>query len=146
MDFKDIATVSGKGGLFRIIKPTKAGVILESIDENKLRVVAGFNHRISILDEISIYTTNKEESKPVKTILSKIYKEFKDDPGVDGKSSNQELKSFLKYILPSYDETKVYVSDIKKLISWYRVLLTYFPELLKKEQSQHEGNQDSEDE
>jgi len=40
MDFKDIAAVSGKGGLFKILKPTKSGVILESLDDKKARLVA----------------------------------------------------------------------------------------------------------
>jgi len=35
MNFNDIATVSGKGGLFTVIAPTKGGVILESLDELK---------------------------------------------------------------------------------------------------------------
>ena len=31
MKFNEIAALSGKGGLFKVISPTKSGVILESL-------------------------------------------------------------------------------------------------------------------
>ena len=33
--FSEIASVAGKGGLFRVVNPTRTGVILESMDEAK---------------------------------------------------------------------------------------------------------------
>ena len=41
MELKEVAAVSGRGGLFKILKPTKSGVILEAIDASKKRFVAG---------------------------------------------------------------------------------------------------------
>ena len=60
MELKEIASVSGKGGLFKILKPAKGGVILESLDEAKSKLVVGASQRLSVLSEISIYTTTKE--------------------------------------------------------------------------------------
>jgi Domain of unknown function (DUF5606) len=54
MTLDDIATISGKGGLFKVFKPAKSGVILESLDEAKTKIVATANNRLSILSEISI--------------------------------------------------------------------------------------------
>jgi hypothetical protein len=51
---KEIASVSGKGGLYRILKPTRTGVILETIDDKKTKLVANSSERVSILKEISI--------------------------------------------------------------------------------------------
>ena len=121
MELKDIAAVSGKGGLFKILKPSKAGVILESLDEKKQKMVAGVHHKVSVLDEISIYTHTSEGSTPLKEVFEKIYGEFDDDPDVDT-SSSDELKSFFKHILPDYDENKVYISDMKKIVNWYLIL------------------------
>lgn len=81
MEFKEIAAISGKGGLFRITKPTRTGVIVESIDEKNTRMVASAANRISILKEISVYTTTQEGSTPLENVLKKIYEEFQDDPG-----------------------------------------------------------------
>lgn len=130
MTLDDIATLSGKGGLFKVFKPAKSGVILESLDEVKTKLVATPNHRLSILSEISIYTTTKEGTVALAEVLKKIYATFGDDLGLDGEADASELKSFLKSVLPEYDESRVYVSDIKKLVKWYALLLRFAPEII----------------
>jgi hypothetical protein len=129
MTLAEIATISGKGGLFKVVAPTKAGVILESLDDAKTKVIATSNHRISLLNEISIYTTTREGTVPLEDVLKKINKEYGDDLGVDSNADGSELKSFLKSILPDYDEDRVYVSDIKKLVKWYEVIRKYVPDV-----------------
>ena len=133
MTLAEIATMSGKGGLFKVMAPTKSGVILESLDETKSKVVAAGNNKISLLNEISIYTTTKEGTAPLEQVLKKIHKEFGNDPGVDVESDSNELKAFLKSVLPDFDESRVYVSDIKKLVKWYGIILKYAPEIITSE-------------
>ena len=130
MTLSEIATVSGKGGLYKVVAPTKSGVILESLDETKTKLVATTNHRLSLLNEISIYTTTKEGTVALADVLKKIHTSFGDDLGLDSDSDASELKSFLKSVLPEYDENRVYVSDIKKLVKWYSVLMKYAPEII----------------
>ncbi len=139
MEYKDIAAVSGKGGLFRIISPNKSGVILESLNEEKKRMIAGMKNRISVLEEISIYTKTNDGSTPLKEVMQAIYKEFGDDPGIESNSDGEELKAFIKHILPEYDESRVYVSDIKKVVNWYGILLQEAPDLLKQKEEEGEG-------
>jgi len=148
MDLKEIASISGKGGLFKVVKPTRTGLILESIDEKRQKIVASIHHKVSLLDEISIFTHSEEGSIPLIDVLRKINSEFSDDPGVDGKSSKDELISFMKYILPDFDEDKVYPSVIKKLISWYLILIKNYPELFEepKEQDKIEEKEEEPDE
>lgn len=131
MKLSEIAAVSGKGGLFKVLKPAKAGLILESMDENKTKIMASGSHKVSLLDEISIYTHTKEGTIPLEEVLKKIQKDFGDDLGLDANAEGTELKAFLKSILPDYDENRVYVSDIKKLVKWYSVLLKYAPEIFE---------------
>ncbi len=138
MTLAEIATVSGKGGLFKVMAPTKSGVILESLDETKTKLIATTNHRLSLLNEISIYTTTKEGTVALVDILKKIHADFGSDPGVDANSDPNELKSFLKSILPEYDEDRVYVSDIKKLVKWYESILKYAPEILTAKEAEEE--------
>jgi hypothetical protein len=133
MELKDIASVSGKGGLFKVVAPTKSGVILESLDAAKTKLVASSNQRISILSEISIYTHTKEGSTPLLDVLKKIKETYGNDTGVDGESEANELKAFLKSVLPDYDETRVYVSDMKKLVKWYSLLIEVAPEIFEAE-------------
>ena len=101
MTLSEIATISGKGGLFKVVAPTKSGVILESLDEAKSKIVATTSHRLSLLNEISIYTTTKEGTAPLEEVLKKIHTDFGNDLGVDGNSDASELKAFMKAVLPT---------------------------------------------
>jgi hypothetical protein len=141
MKFNEIATVSGKPGLYKVLKPTRGGVILESLDSKKGKLVVGANHRVSILGEISMYTMTEEGATPLEEIMKKIDKEFDGDLGLDADADTDELKSFLKHVLPDYDENKVYPSDIRKLISWYKIIKVEAPVLLKEEEG--EENEDN---
>jgi hypothetical protein len=82
------------------------------------------------LEEISIYTTTKEGTAPLRDVLKKIKKDFGNDTGVDADSDGTELKAFLKSVLPEFDENRVYASDIKKLVKWYGIISKYAPEIL----------------
>lgn len=150
MDFNEIATVSGKSGLFKVVSPTRGGVILESMDGQKKKMVVGMNAKVSVLGEISIYTTDKEGAVPLEEVMQKIHTEFDGDSGLSGSSDSEELKSFLKFILPEYDEGRVYVSDIKKLVNWYNILSADYPEVLssesnsKKDQNAEQVNKEEE--
>ncbi|UII29322.1 DUF5606 domain-containing protein [Fulvivirga maritima] len=133
MDYSDIASVSGKGGLFKIVKPTRSGVILESLDDKKQKLVASATQRISVLSDISIYTTDQEGSTPLAEVFKKIYQEFDNDLGVTSTSEPDELKAFIKHVIPEYDPQRVYVSDIKKVVNWYGALRENAPEILSAE-------------
>jgi hypothetical protein len=138
MTLAEIATVSGKGGLFKVVAPTKSGVILESLDATKTKLVATASHRLSLLNEISIYTTTKEGTAALHDVLKKIHADFNGDPGVDANADSAELKSFMKAILPEYDEDRVYTSDIKKLVKWYELIFKFAPEILSEAEAKKE--------
>jgi len=131
MELKDIASVSGKGGLFKILSPTRTGAVLESLDNQKKKMIVGAHSKVSVLSEISIYTTDADGSKPLEEVLKKIHKEFAGDTDLNSSSAPDELKSFLKFILPEYDDARVYVSDIKKLVTWYAILAREVPEIFE---------------
>lgn len=136
MEFSDIASVSGKGGLFRVVSPTRTGVILEAMDGTNKRLVANMQSKVSILSDISIYTTDEEGAKPLEQVMKKIHREFNGDTGLSSSSDPDELKAFLKFILPEYDDARVYVSDIKKLVTWYNTLAVSHPELFEEKQEE----------
>ena len=112
-----------------MLKPTRSGVIVETLDDQRKKLVVGANQRVSILQEVSIYTTGPEESMPLEDVMRKIHDEFDGDPGVDT-SDGEELKAFLKHVVPNYDTARVYVSDMKKLVNWYKLLVANAPEVL----------------
>lgn len=145
MELKELAAVSGKQGLYKVLKPTRTGVILESLDEKKSKIVTGPTQQVSLLSEISIFTTDVDKTVALLDIFKKINTEFGDDPGVDSKSDKEELYAFLKTIVPDYDPDRVYPSDIKKVVSWYAIVLKEAKEVLdeKPEESKEDDKKEA---
>lgn len=131
MEFKNIASVTGKSGLFQIIKPTRSGVILESIDNQKLKMIINSNSKVSILKDISIYTTTSENNILLEVVMQNVHKLFNGKLDVTSKSNDTDLRAFMKKVIPTYDAERVYISDIKKLITWYTILATISPEVFE---------------
>ena len=69
MNFKDILAISGYGGLFRFVSQGRNGVIVEGLTDKK-RMNAAASARISALEDIAIYTEDKEI--PLKEIFRSI--------------------------------------------------------------------------
>lgn len=130
MELKDLASISGKPGLFRIIKPARASVIVETLDEQKKKMVVSANQRISILEEISIYTNTTEGSTPLIEVLQKIHEEYGTEMIIENDATQNEYLAFFKTVLPDFDQDKVYPSDIKKIVRWYEILLNEAPQLI----------------
>lgn len=127
---KEIANVSGKSGLYRILKPSRAGVIVEGLDEKKEKTLIGPTARVSVLKDVSIFTDGEFESVPLADVFLKIKEVHGEEVALVVKTaSDKDLIEFLNEILPDFDRSKVYVSDIKKIITWFNLLSKYVPEL-----------------
>lgn len=133
---KEIAHISGKPGLYRILKPTRTGVIVETIDEKKGRTVVGANARVSVLKEISVYSEGEEGSKPLPDIFAAIREKHGEKVELDTKTaSDTDLRGFLGGVFAEFDQEKVYPSDIKKMIVWYNLLSQYLPEVFNADET-----------
>ncbi|MFC5409163.1 DUF5606 domain-containing protein [Larkinella bovis] len=130
---KEIANIAGKGGLFRIVKPSRAGVIVEALDDRKEKSMIGPTARVSVLKDISIYTDDEEQSKPLADVFLAIYEKYGDALPIAPKAaSNAELADFIGEVVPEYDRDRVHMSDVKKMIGWYTILRKYLPEAFEK--------------
>ncbi len=119
MDLSGIISIAGMSGLFKVIAQTKNGLIVESLIDKK-RVQAFSTHKISALEDVSIYSTG--DDVPLKEVFQKIYEKEKGGPAIDSKSPDAEMKKYFKTAFAEYDEERVYVSDIKKVLNWYNAL------------------------
>jgi Domain of unknown function (DUF5606) len=131
MELSKIAAIAGQSGLYIISSPLKNGVLMESLDEKKTKSVANATSKVSILSEISIYTITSEGSVPLEQVLKALYAKYGKTLPATAKSDGADLKSLLKSVLEEVDFDRVYVSDIKKLATWYQILAEYAIELLK---------------
>jgi hypothetical protein len=139
MQLREVAAISGKPGLYRILKPTRAGVIIESMDEKRQRTVAGATSRVSILNDISMYTTDADGSVPLGEVLTRVFEKEKGKPlAVSSKSDGADLEALMADVLPNWDAERVYLSDIKKLVTWYNILVAHAADLFVKEEPAQE--------
>ena len=122
IDLRQVAAIAGMSGLFKVVKPTRTGVIVESLEENPKNMVAQARHRMSLLDEISIYTTDEEGTVPLAQVFDLMHQKYGDKLPLGDKPDNEDYKNLLADVLPEYDEERVYVSDMKKLVSWYYIV------------------------
>lgn len=119
---KTILSISGKPGLYKLISQGKNMLIVESISPEKKRIPAYGHEKIIALSDIAMYTNDAEV--PLRDVFCTI-KEKENGAAISiepKKASPDELRSYLAEVLPDFDRERVYVADIKKLISWYNIL------------------------
>lgn len=133
MEISEIISISGQGGLFKVIARTKTGLIVESLKDKK-RMPVYASQKISALEDISIF--GKTEDLPLKEIFQKIYERENGGKALEGSSDNATLKSYFSEVFPDFDEERVYTSDMKKVFVWYNTLLDMG--LLKSEEKKEE--------
>ncbi len=125
IDLRQVAAISGMNGLYRVVAPTRTGIIVESLSDKPQRVVAQARQRMSLLDEISIYTTDEEATVPLAEVFERIHEKYGDDLPLSEKPDDHEYRDFMESVMPEYDEDRVYLSDMKKLANWYKIVKQY---------------------
>ena len=138
-----ILSIAGKPGLYRLVNQGKNMLIVEQLNTGK-RMPAYARDKVISLGDISIYTLDGDV--PLAEVFEKVSAKTEGKP-VDLKqfASDQELRSFFGEILPSFDDERVYSTDIKKLFSWFNLLLsagiTEFVD--KSEEAKEEGAEEA---
>lgn len=117
-----ILSISGKSGLFKLVSQGKNNIIVESLADGKRLPVSG-TARVSALQEISMYTVDGDVR--LSHVMANIFNLTGGKECIPATSSNEELKAFMAKALPEWDADRIYVSDIKKLVSWYNILLAH---------------------
>jgi len=139
---KTILSISGKPGLYKLVSQGKNMLIVESLTDKK-RIPAYAKDKIISLGDIAIYT--HDEETPLHEVLNTI-KEKENGaklPFQPSAAKPNELRDYMKEILPDYDEERVYNNDIKKLLNWYNLLIEngltdFTPEEKAEEESKEE--------
>jgi len=120
--FKEIVSISGKPGLFKLISQSKNMVIVESLIDGK-RQPAFQNEKISTLNDIAMFTETGE--KPLREILKAALElENGKQIAIDAKNASIEvLHEYFAKVLTNFDKERIYPNDIKKFILWYNLLV-----------------------
>lgn len=121
---KTILAISGKPGLYKLISQGKNMLIVEALSADKKRSPIYASDKVISLGDIAMYTDADEI--PLSEVLESVKtKEGGNVTSLDyKKASDEELGEFMADVLPNYDRDRVHLSDIKKLIQWYNLLVS----------------------
>ena len=140
---KEILSISGKPGLYKLISQGKNMFITESLIDQK-RIPVYPKDKVVSLGDIAIYTD--EEEVPLSQVFRKINE--KENGGLinyDPSIKPDELRSYFTEILPEFDKERVYPSDIKKIMAWYNALvnagITQFEDVKEEEKEKSEDSE-----
>ena len=117
---RKIVSIAGKPGLYKIVSQGRNMLIVEALATGR-RTPAYAHDKVISLADVAIYTT--EEDMPLGQVLEKV-KEATNGQPVDVKSyTDADLRNYFATILPNFDQDRVYTTDIRKLFSWYNILI-----------------------
>lgn len=119
MQFREIISVPGMSGLFKVVANNRTGFIVESLVDKKRTVIAS-SQRIMTLVDIAVYTAGGEV--PLRDIFKKIQTSEGNKLKVDIKADGSKLRDYFKKLVPDFEEDRVYTSDIKKMFTWFELL------------------------
>jgi hypothetical protein len=118
MNLKGLVAVSGKPGLYKIICQNKSGFVLESLDEQKLKLIVNLTTaKLASLEDITIFGEDDDLK------LIDIFENMKGASSIpDPKSDGAALRNYFRGVAPQHDEERVYASDMKKIIKWFNLI------------------------
>lgn len=136
MKLENIVSVSGLGGLFKLLGTRTNGLLIESFETGKRQFVSIRKHQFTPLVSIGIYTYNDVIN--LDEVLKKVqdYEAHTPLPSLDEKSD--DLRTWFRSIVPDHDEDRVHISDIRKVIKWYTFLGEFAPAALSSDGDEEE--------
>jgi len=119
---KEMLSISGKPGLFKLISKGKNIFIAESLIDQK-RIPVYSRDKVVSLGDITMYADDGDAR------LSRIFQSIKQKENGEQISfspsiTSDELRTYFSEILPDFDRERVYPSDIKKVMNWYNLMVS----------------------
>ena len=118
-----ILAIAGKPGLYKLVSRGKNNLIVEALDATHRRQPAFATDRITSLNDIAMFT--ETDDVPLMDVLEnlKTLENGKKASINEKKASGKELQDYFTKVLPEWDRDRVQNSHIKKLITWYNILI-----------------------
>ena len=120
MNLKDILAISGLPGLYKMIDSRGNGLLVQGMDGGKTKFYSMRKHQFTPMETVAIYTMS--DTIELSEILQRMLDQVEENPPVGVKESKEKIEDYFSSIVPDYDEDRVYVSDMKKVIKWFNIL------------------------
>ena len=121
MNLKDVLAISEMPGLFKMINSRGNGLLVQEMDGGKTKFFSMRKHQFTPMETVAIYTMS--DTIELSTIFERMLEQVDDNPPASPKDSKEKIEDYFASIVPDYDEDRVYISDMKKVIRWFGILL-----------------------
>jgi hypothetical protein len=121
MQYREIVAVTGLTGLYQLLTTKSDGAIVRNVADKSTKFISARQHNVTPLESIEVYTTGANVR--LHEVFMKMMDQEATKPLADAKTAdNNTIKGYFKSIFPEFDEDRVYVSDMKKMLRWYELL------------------------
>lgn len=117
MEYSKLASVTGMSGLFELLSSKADGAVVRSLEDNTTKFVSSRIHNFSHLESIEVFTL-KDNVNLSEVFLAMKASTVKLPDAADAK----KVKAYFEKVYPDMDFSRVYASDMKKMIKWFEVL------------------------
>ncbi len=134
MQYREIVAVTGLAGLYQLLATKADGAIVRSLADNSTKFISARLHNVTPLESIEVYTTG--DNVRLHHVFQKM-QESSANLADNKKGDNTAVKEYFQSVFPDFDEDRVYVSDMKKMVKWYDILKG--ADMLKFDEPQTDG-------
>lgn len=120
MNLKDILAISGLPGLHKMIDSRGNGLLVQDLDGGKTKFYSMRKHQFTPMETVAIYTMS--DTIELSEIFQRMLDQVTENPPAGVKESKEKIEDYFASIVPDYDEDRVYISDMKKVIKWFNIL------------------------
>jgi hypothetical protein len=121
LNWKSLVHIAGKHGLFKVLSTSRSGYFLESLNEPGKRMFFSASTRVASLGDIMLLTKSGETS--LSATYEKMWEDgYSPEPIDPHQASEEEIRELFARVVPDYDNERVYLSDMRKMLRWYEWL------------------------
>lgn len=107
--------------MYQLLGTKADGAIVRSVAEKATKFISARQHSVTPLDSIEVYTIG--ENVRLQVVFQKMLEnEATVAPSSVNVNDGKAIREYFKGIFPEFDEERVYVSDMKKMLKWYEIL------------------------
>ena len=136
MEYSKLISISGLNGLFELVGSKNDGAIVKSLDDKTTKFVSSRVHNFSHLESIEVYTIRENVN------LVEVFQAMdKSKEALPAEKVAAAVKAYFQKVYPDMDFSRVYASDMKKMVKWYGILKSNQIEPVLTEQSEEESEE-----
>lgn len=138
MEYSKLIAVTGLNGLFELVGSKADGAIVRSLDDKTTRFVSSRIHNFSHLESIEVYTIRENVN------LVEVFQAMgKSSEAVPDEKDAKATKAYFQKVYADMDFDRVYASDMKKMVRWYKILKANDIEPVLSEETEEEGSEEA---